>query len=91
MLGGFASLTSSAPAGEDPAWQFFASFVAVFSIGAYAPARTALAALLFTLAFFGLGAWLDGNSATDLGYISFLFGGCWLIGRVLGPAPAGGR
>jgi signal transduction histidine kinase len=82
VLGGFASLSFTDPP-SDPAWQFFATFIAVFSVGAHTPARTALAALIFTLAYVGLGAWSDGNSAADVGYISFLFGGCWLLGRVL--------
>jgi len=84
VLRGFAALSLADPP-ADPTWQFFASFVAVYSVGAHTPARTSLAALVLTLLFFAVGSLTDGerSSTADLGYVWFLFGGCWLLGRLV--------
>lgn len=69
---------------SDPSFPFFATAIACFSAGFYAPLRPALAGLAFVVAFFAGGAAIDGDTPPgDVAFISFIVAGVWLLGRVL--------
>jgi signal transduction histidine kinase len=69
---------------SDPAYALFASLLATYATAAYAERRPAVASLAIALAFFAIGALLDGETPVgDVAFIWFLLGGAWVLGRAL--------
>jgi signal transduction histidine kinase len=68
---------------QDASYWFFATLVASYSLGAYASLRVGLAGLGLVLVFFTVGAAIDGQTVGDVVFIAILFGGTWIIGRLL--------
>jgi signal transduction histidine kinase len=57
--------------------------VSTYALGAYAEVRVGLAGLALVLAFFTVGAIIDGQTVGDLVFIAILYVGTWIIGRLL--------
>jgi signal transduction histidine kinase len=69
---------------SDPAFPFFAVVIAVYSVGMYSELRRATAGLVLPIAYFAIGAAIDGDTpAGDVVFISFFVLGAWALGRAL--------
>jgi signal transduction histidine kinase len=89
VLGAYAVVGSGWP-DLNPLYGFMAVVVAAYSVGAYAqPRRAVLGGALVVLVFW-VGGLLDNlrHPGTvplgDFVFVTFLFGGAWLLGRVMG-------
>ena len=77
-------VTSSTDPPQDATYWFFGGMVATHAVGAY-PRRAAIAVagLVLVLAYFAVGAAVDGQSVSDVLFIWIVFGGIWGAGRLI--------
>jgi signal transduction histidine kinase len=84
------TLYGSQPAAEDALFTTVALVIAVYSLGAYGSWSHGLIGVGILFAFYTVGAVVDNvrepgtRGYTDLLYVWFLFGGTWVLGRLIG-------
>jgi signal transduction histidine kinase len=76
-------ITSGLDSPQDPTYWFLAAIVASHAVGAYPRLPEAVAGLVLVLAYFAVGAALDGQTVGDVAFMWILFAGIWGVGRAL--------